>query len=167
MDAGMDGTNATFLLDDWERDFLASALLVMFVAGTTGNVMVRLTVALSRKLQTSTNIFVVSLSVTDLLVSLVQPLQAAGMLGKDGWPFPDIICKIVADVAITCVSCSVIIVSLIGLNRFVLITRSKETYQRVFSTKLMAAMIIFSWMYPVVTLIIPQTSGRHIWSTGV
>ncbi|XP_063951751.1 5-hydroxytryptamine receptor 1F-like [Lytechinus pictus] len=161
VDVGMDGKNTTFLLDEWERDFLSAVMTVMFVAGTTGNVMVLLAVALSRKLQTSTNTFVVSLSVSDLLASLVQPLQVAGMLGKDGWPLPDIVCKIVAGVAITCVSCSVITISMIGVNRFVLITRSKEAYQRAFSTKFLAAMIIFSWMYPIVTLVLPQVSGRH------
>ncbi|XP_041457299.1 melatonin receptor type 1B-like [Lytechinus variegatus] len=161
VDVGMDGKNTTFLLDEWERDFLSAVMTVMFVAGTTGNVMVLLAVALSRKLQTSTNTFVVSLSVTDLLASLVQPLQVAGMLGKDGWPLPEIVCKIVAGVAITCVSCSVITISMIGVNRFVLITRSKEAYQRAFSTKFLAAMIIFSWMYPIVTLVLPQVSGKH------
>ncbi|XP_041457284.1 melatonin receptor type 1B-like [Lytechinus variegatus] len=161
VDVGMDGKNTTFLLDEWERDFLSVVMTVMFVAGTSGNVMVLLAVALSRKLQTSTNTFVVSLSVTDLLASLIQPLQVAGMLGKDGWPLPDIVCKIVAGVAITCVSCSVITISMIGVNRFVLITRSKEAYQRAFSTKFLAAMIIFSWMYPIVTLVLPQVSGKH------
>ena len=123
--------------------------------------MVLLAVLFSRRLQTSTNVYLVNLSIADLLVSLVQPLQAVAMLGKDGWPLPDVICQMVSAVIITTVSCSVLSISMIAFNRYILITKRKETYQRIYSNKTLAAMVAFTWLYPVFTLVIPQTTGQH------
>ena len=99
------------LLSTAEQQFLATVISTIFVTGTTGNVMVLLAVLFSRRLQTSSNVFLVNLSVTDLLVSVVQPLQAVAMLGDDGWALPDVICEMVAAFAITTVSCSVLTIS--------------------------------------------------------
>lgn len=64
------------------------AVLVFVVAGTVGNVLVCLAVALERPLQNVTNWFLVSLAAADLLVStVVMPFGAtAGFLGTKQKP---------------------------------------------------------------------------------
>lgn len=66
---------------DWY--FLAFAVTLM-AAGAVGNVLVCLAVLLDRALQNSTNYFLLSLAVADLIVSLcVMPLGAiSGFLGE-------------------------------------------------------------------------------------
>ena len=59
-------------------------VIFLVLAGVTGNVIVILVISLDRKLQNATNYFLLSLSMADLLVSvLVMPAGAIyGFLGK-------------------------------------------------------------------------------------
>ncbi|XP_071483068.1 melanopsin-like [Diadema antillarum] len=139
---------------------MASALCVMALIGVTGNVFILLAIALSRKLQTKDNIFIVSLSISDMLVCLVQPPQIPGMIGKNEWPLPMWFCDMIAALNIVSVSTSVITIMAIGLNRCVLITRSRETYNRLFSTKIMIGTAILSWVMPPIALAALEATGN-------
>ena len=57
--------------EPWGRRWHMLALLLLVLAGITGNVLVCLAVCVERKLQNVTNYFLVSLAVADLFVSLV------------------------------------------------------------------------------------------------
>lgn len=65
-------------------DWTFILVIILIVAGTVGNILVCLAVALDRKLQNVTNYFLFSLAIADLLVSLfVMPMGAIPMfLGK-------------------------------------------------------------------------------------
>lgn len=77
-----DLTNVISSSFQWDWTFLLVILFI--VAGTVGNILVCLAVALDRKLQNVTNYFLFSLAIADLLVSLfVMPLGAIPIfLGK-------------------------------------------------------------------------------------
>lgn len=65
-----------FMSDDKELHFYLRAtclifLFVIFTIGTIGNVMVTLVIGCSRDMRTSTNIFLVNLSIADMLVLLI------------------------------------------------------------------------------------------------
>ncbi|XP_071476829.1 G-protein coupled receptor moody-like [Diadema antillarum] len=143
-----------------ERAVLATLYCIIGVVGIVGNLFVMAAVLLSRKLQTATNVFIVSLSVTDLLVSIVQPFQAVGLLGERGWPLHPVICAIAGSSVVTAVSCSVLTLALIAINRYILITRSRKDYRRIYTAPKVAAMVILSWAYPIVTLVVPQAAGQ-------
>jgi len=69
------GDNVTSAAEDLELRWSALGLMVIIVAATAGNLLVCLAVCLERRLQNITNYFLMSLSIADLLVSLlVMPL---------------------------------------------------------------------------------------------
>jgi len=67
--------NVTKAAEDLGLRWSALGLIVIIVAATAGNLLVCLAVCLERRLQNITNYFLMSLSIADLLVSLlVMPL---------------------------------------------------------------------------------------------
>ena len=68
-----------------ERIFIAICWLLITIIGTTGNSMVIIAVICSRKLQTATNVFVVSLATADLLTNLFVFWSVVALLSPDGW----------------------------------------------------------------------------------
>ncbi|XP_072030134.1 somatostatin receptor type 5-like [Amphiura filiformis] len=84
----MSSTPAPYVLAYGELVFASVILIIILIAGIIGNSMIIFSVIFSRKLRTSTNAFVVSLAVADLLTSLFLPWYVTAFLGKDGWPLP-------------------------------------------------------------------------------
>ncbi|XP_072174649.1 neuropeptides B/W receptor type 1-like [Diadema setosum] len=139
---------------------LAGAYCAVFVLGVTGNTVLLLAIALSRKLQTRTSILIISLSVSDLLVSTVQPFQVNMLLRRINLPLHDVICQLTAALDIISIGSSIITIALIALNRCVLIIKPLQTFNRIFSTRHLVAMVIFSWLYPIIAIIVLQVAGH-------
>lgn len=69
------------------------AYSIIFFISLFGNLMVCHIILSNRKLHTFTNYFIVNLSVSDLLMTLVNvPFGVARLLLHD-WPFGDVMCK--------------------------------------------------------------------------
>ncbi|XP_072172335.1 kappa-type opioid receptor-like [Diadema setosum] len=139
---------------------LAGAYCVLFVLGVTGNTVLLLAIALSRKLQTRTSFLIINLSVSDLLVSTLQPIQVSVLLRRINLPLHDVICQLTAALDITAIGSSVITIMLIAFNRCVLIIKPLQTFDRIFSARHLVAMVIFSWLYPTLVFIVPQLAGH-------
>ncbi|XP_071483084.1 neuropeptides B/W receptor type 2-like [Diadema antillarum] len=136
---------------------LAVGFSAVFVVGVTGNVVLLLASALSRKLQTKTFCLIVNLCVSDLLVSAAQPFQIVPILDR---PLPEVLCQLTAALDILSVGSSVITMMLIAVNRCVLIIKPKHTYNRVFSSRNLVVMVTMSWLYPIVVLVVPHVTGH-------
>ena len=80
-------TEASLSLQTYpERVVTASILLLISLINIIGNSMVILAVVFSKKLRTSTNVFVVSLSSADLLAGVAAPMSAVALLSPgDHW----------------------------------------------------------------------------------
>ena len=102
-----------------ERQLIAAFYSVIMIVGTLGNCLVLLAVLLSRKLRTVPNVFVVNLSVADLISSLSMPWQAVAVLSVDDWPLSDWVCAMGALCVLVPVSSSINTLTLIAINRFV------------------------------------------------
>ena len=115
----------TFTVSYWEHLFTAVLVALIAVMGVVGNSMIIAAVAFSRKLQTSTNAFVVSLSVADLLTSFFLIWFMVGLLGQYDWPLPraEWLCAVTGFVIFTCVGISSYNLAAIGMNRLILITK--------------------------------------------
>ncbi|CAB3384348.1 D(2) dopamine receptor isoform X2 [Cloeon dipterum] len=100
---------------DWY--FLAFAVTLM-ATGAVGNVLVCLAVCLDRALQNSTNYFLLSLAVADLIVSLcVMPLGAIpGFLGY--WPLGVAWCSVYVTSDVLACSASILHMCVISLGRY-------------------------------------------------
>ncbi|KAJ8025113.1 Melatonin receptor type 1A [Holothuria leucospilota] len=142
-----------------QRCILASIFVFIFVVGTIGNSLVILAVLFSRKLRTFTNVFVVNLSVADLLICISLSMNIVALLSTDGFPLPDVICAAAAFVAFTGVGCSVYTLAVIALSRWAVITRSISTQRSWFTVKKLVAMVIFTWLVPAVIAFLPPFLG--------
>ncbi|XP_022082401.1 melatonin receptor type 1B-B-like [Acanthaster planci] len=142
-----------------ERIALAVAMSIITVLGTFGNGLVILAVALSRKLRTATNVYVVSLSTTDLLTCLCLPWHVLGAVSMNGWPIAKWICSAAGGLTIIFVGSSIITLAFIALNRLFLITQPSTRYRTLYTFKMLMFTTLVAWLLPFVTVIIPPLLG--------
>ncbi|XP_041485948.1 adenosine receptor A1-like [Lytechinus variegatus] len=142
------------------RILAASILCLMTVVGVVGNSLVIIAVYFSNKLQTTTNVFVACLAVTDLLNCLFFPVQVVSVLTRNGPPPIGSLCAIAGGIIITTNVTSIVLLTMIALNRWIKITRSHHTYTRVYTRRNLVLMVIISWIYPLISMIIPQIAGQ-------
>ncbi|XP_072041863.1 uncharacterized protein [Amphiura filiformis] len=149
-----------FVFDSYpQRVFIAALLLIATIIGTIGNGLVILAVLFAQKLHTVTNVFVFNLAVADLLVSLSLPWNAVALLAKDGWPLPPFFCSAAAGIVVVCVGCSVFTLASIAITRLIIITKSRQWYNKIFTRKVLCIWIGFTWILPFVVGVIPTFAG--------
>ncbi len=141
-----------------ERQLVASMLAIIAIIAFFGNGLVVIAVILSKKLRTITNAFVVNLSTADLLTGLNLPWLVLGVLSPDGWPLPDEVCVFGAFMTICCLGCSATTLAFIALNRVILITRPRATFQWLYTRKKVAGMLFFTWGLPACVACVPLVS---------
>ncbi|XP_071490378.1 G-protein coupled receptor moody-like [Diadema antillarum] len=129
------------------------------VTGFVGNMVVVVAVALYPKLRTVTNVYVLSLAVADLLTCTTIPFIVVGMVSTTGWPLSDASCVAVAIVSFVCGGSSIWHLTVIGLNRMVLITMSTARYQKVFTRCNVVIFLALTWLIPLNVIIVPFAAG--------
>ena len=160
-------TNATpnpsvaFNVSYWEHVFTAVLVALIAVMGVVGNSMIIAAVAFSRKLQTSTNAFVTSLSVADLLTSFFLIWYIVGLLGQNDWPLPraEWLCGVTGFVIFTCTGASIYNLAAIGLNRLILITKP-WAYQGIFTSWKLGLWVALPWFIPSSIITIYVLTGK-------
>ncbi|GFS13072.1 G protein-coupled receptor 19 [Elysia marginata] len=100
--------------------FACLLLLFLWIFALLGNILVLLVVQRSRRVQSTTNFFVVSLAVGDLIVLLlVTPLVAARVLAPRGhWHAGDSLCRLARFVQFTCISSTSLVLVGVCVDRF-------------------------------------------------
>ncbi|XP_071480894.1 beta-3 adrenergic receptor-like [Diadema antillarum] len=153
-------SNGLFVFDDYnQRIVMAACMIAVAVTGTVGNSLVILAVALSRKLQSATNCFVVNLAFADLITCLSLPFGTVALLSKGGWPLPGWICAVTAAIGFICLGASVMTLALIAYNRWYLLTKLKSDFQRVYTKRNIILMVIMAWLYPFILVVVPHFAG--------
>ncbi|XP_072037213.1 melatonin-related receptor-like [Amphiura filiformis] len=147
----------------WEQIITTIMIGLVAVAGIVGNSMIIMAVAFSCKLQTSTNVLVTSLGVTDLLTSVLLVFYMLGTLGKPeegGWPYPKAywLCQMTAFVLYATVGTSLYHMASIALNRFVLIVKP-ALYPVIFARWKLGIFILVPWLVPSIGIMILVLSG--------
>ncbi|XP_072167944.1 melatonin receptor type 1B-A-like [Diadema setosum] len=143
----------------FHNSFLAAVIALITVVGVLGNSFVVLLFSLSRQLQTVTNIFVVSLTLSDLVGCAALSLDAVALLWLGGWPLPHWVCQMVGAVTLVAFKASIVHLALISVNRFYVITRPKVQYLRIYSRRNMAIMVGLAWMAPLLAIVLPPMLG--------
>lgn len=159
----MEGTALPKMLEGSEhipqiiRIIDASVLSAIAIIGVVGNTLVFVAYTLSYKIRTKTNIFVVNLAAADFLTCLFLPFVAWSLLIEvervDHWL--DILCGLAMGVIQVFAACSMVTIFSIAVNRYVLITRSRHTYNKLYRIKVITLWILFSWIYPVLVITVP------------
>ncbi|XP_022081352.1 beta-4C adrenergic receptor-like [Acanthaster planci] len=140
-----------------ELVFCAVAISILITVTLVGNSLVLVAVARSKELQNATNVFVVNLSVTDCLASFAMLWSVPGLVSKTpGYPLrSNVPCVAAAGLVFIANGCSVLTLVNIALNRCILITRPKETYQWLYTPKKIAMMVLCSWLVTACGFILP------------
>ena len=144
-----------------ERIFVGVTWSLISTLGTIGNSLVIISVLLSRKLQTPPNVFVTNLAIADLLTCLFLLGKVVGMVGRDGWPLPEVVwlCAVSAFMLFMCIAVSLFNLAAISFNRFILITQPYAIYQKLFSSHKIGLMVFSIWSIPFGMLLILFLSG--------
>lgn len=140
------------------RIILSVILIAVTVTGIFGNTLIIIACCLSRRLQTKTNIFVINLTAADFLTCILLPIAALSLLidvDENSRSWLDTLCTIDLEGIRIFLGCSVMTLAFIAVNRYVLITKSRETYRRIYQRKFIVIFISISWLYQVLSFI-PQ-----------
>ena len=123
--------------------------------GLFGNGLVVVSVMVSKKLRTPTNILVVNLAVADLLACVVSPflfLQAF-IKSSDEFLLPEIICQLATGVSFVITTVSISTLTAIALVRWYVITRSIRGHRGLHTPRRVAILVVIIWTmstaYPI------------------
>lgn len=160
---GGNGTgNGTALLDGLDLQALSVGIVlaVFILFAIVGNIMVILSVACNRQLQTVTNYFIINLAIADLLLSTtVLPFSATlEVLGF--WAFGRIFCDIWAAVDVLCCTASIMSLCIISIDRYVGVKHSLK-YPTIMTEKKAVVILIILWVSSMVISIGPLLGWKE------
>ena len=143
----------------WQATSIA-VLCAFIVCGTiVGNVLVCTAVAIVRKLRTPSNLLIVSLAVSDLLVAVLvmPPAVAYELLGR--WPLGRPVCDAWTSLDVMLCTASILNLCTISVDRYLVITRPLQ-YAVKRTPGRMAAMVVGVWTLSAVISIPPLFGWR-------
>ncbi|XP_072949573.1 dopamine D2-like receptor [Epargyreus clarus] len=134
------GTCSDVSYNLWALSLLVFPLLTLF-----GNVLVILSVARERSLQTATNYFIVSLAVADLLVAVVVMPFGVYYLVNGVWGLPAVVCDCYIAMDVTCSTSSIFNLVAISVDRYIAVTQPIK-YAKHKSNARVWLMIAVAWL---------------------
>ncbi|XP_063315881.1 alpha-1D adrenergic receptor [Pelobates fuscus] len=157
-----DSTNGTSLAValDLQAISVGVVLAVFILFAIVGNIMVILSVACNRQLQTVTNYFIINLAIADLLLSTtVLPFSATlEVLGF--WAFGRIFCDIWAAVDVLCCTASIMSLCIISIDRYVGVKYSLK-YPTIMTEKKAVVILLLLWISSMVISIGPLLGWKE------
>ncbi|KAL9974885.1 hypothetical protein ACROYT_G011984 [Oculina patagonica] len=139
-------------LQETQRDFiLQTAFLILIMVVTfLGNFMVCLIVYLHRRLRTVTNYFIVSLAVSDLLISVLSvPFRIHQTLHNGAFCLASELCWTWLLTDLTCACASICNLAAISVDRYIAIVHPFR-YHSLMTTRTGSVIIAIVWTYSVV-----------------
>ncbi|XP_037678453.1 melatonin-related receptor [Choloepus didactylus] len=128
------------------------AMVVTVVIDLTGNSVVILAFTKNKNLCNSGNIFVVSLSVADLLVAIYPyPLMLHAM-SVGGWDMSHFQCQMIGFITGLSVVGSVFNIMAIAINRYCYICHSLQ-YERIFSMRNTCIYLVVTWVMTILAIL--------------
>lgn len=100
---------------------ITTACTVLFLVGVAGNVMTILVVSKYRDMRTTTNLYLCSMAVSDLLIFLCMPLDLYRMWRYRPWRFGDALCKLFQFVSESCTYSTILSITALSVERYLAI----------------------------------------------
>ena len=143
-------------LPDPVRVLHGTAIILAALLGFMGNILVIVSIATTPKLRTSHNALIVTLSVVDLLMSIfVIPFYSVGILSQ-GWPLSQAMCRFTIQFSFILSHVSLITLAVVATNRYMLISKPVEKYNRFCGRNKIVFMMVFMWSQGVVVFLISE-----------
>ena len=139
---------------------LGTFLFIIVLFTIAGNLMVIFAVLLTRKLRTVSNLFIVSLSLADLLLGTVVMIPATLNEVFGQWILAKTFCVIWASFDVMLCSASVLNICLISLDRYIAIL-SPLRYKMIVTYRKAFLLLTLSWFIAISMSFIPLTTGLH------
>uniref|UniRef100_A0A9W3FPW3 Alpha-1D adrenergic receptor n=1 Tax=Camelus bactrianus TaxID=9837 RepID=A0A9W3FPW3_CAMBA len=136
--------------------FLAAFILT----AVAGNLLVILSVACNRHLQTVTNYFIVNLAVADLLLSTTVLPFSATMEVLGFWAFGRAFCDVWAAVDVLCCTASILSLCTISVDRYVGVRHSLK-YPSIMTERKAAAILALLWAIALVVSVGPLLGWKE------
>uniref|UniRef100_H2ZZL4 Adrenoceptor alpha 1D n=1 Tax=Latimeria chalumnae TaxID=7897 RepID=H2ZZL4_LATCH len=139
---------------------LGVVLATFILFAIVGNLLVILSVACNRHLQTVTNYFIINLAIADLLLSTtVLPFSATlEVLGF--WVFGRIFCNIWAAVDVLCCTASIMSLCIISIDRYIGVKYSLK-YPTIMTERKAVIILIVVWLSSMVISIGPLLGWKE------
>ncbi|XP_026160843.1 growth hormone secretagogue receptor a [Mastacembelus armatus] len=97
------------------------ACTLLFLVGVAGNVMTILVVSKYRDMRTTTNLYLCSMAVSDLLIFLCMPLDLYRMWRYRPWRFGAALCKLFQFVSESCTYSTILSITALSVERYLAI----------------------------------------------
>ncbi|XP_067099557.1 growth hormone secretagogue receptor a [Osmerus mordax] len=94
---------------------------LLFLVGVTGNVMTILVVSRYRDMRTTTNLYLCSMAVSDLLIFLCMPPDLYRLWRYRPWRFGDALCKLFLFVSESCTYSTILNITALSVERYLAI----------------------------------------------
>ena len=149
------GTITTTRADDMIRIHLLTCgfcLILLSTIGVLGNGLVIVSVIITKKLHTPTNILVANLAFADLLSCTLYPPYALGTIfmvisESDELPLPFTVTEIIFNVIFTCLLASSLILCSIAFIRWYVITKSIRGHQGLHTPRKVVIISVSIWTF--------------------
>lgn len=152
-----------YLLELQSRSLPAVAIesglvLLVNVISLIGNTIICWVMFKRPLLHTITNMYILSLAITDVFMALTVMPFSFGVLVTSRWPFGSVVCNIQGSVVLILAFVSSSTVALMALNRYFRIVRP-QSYRNWFTVNKSTCMIASVWGMVIVMVILPVVSG--------
>ena len=137
----------------------ATALILVDITALIGNALVFAVAYRNRRRHTITDLLIVALSLTDLLVALTVMPLSAGSLISGVWLYNRSVCLLQGFCVITFATASLNTLSVIAVNRYFCVVRPND-YRTIFSMKKTLGYIALVWLLACSFSISPLVFGR-------
>ena len=129
------------------------------IVGSFGNLLIMLSLRKYRKMRTIPNLYVLSLSVCDFIVCFIMmPYRAYSAWYKDQTRG----CEAVAYFTFSVLILSMVNMTIVALNRYILVTKSSQLYSRIYTIRNVNISIVVMWLICFFMSLLPFAGfGRY------